>query len=201
MGNDFALWLLGFVERADVNVTVKVQRPKIVDILCIDSATFGTGKGERRFKSEQKLANLFVFVASDGPVPTAKVVKGLVRHQRYRCPRQHWADKLPNSEALTDKLLTKKSETMDRTRIFYSHKFVVGEADYKIGEFYCNWARSPQYTSGFSYLVESCDSDVLLVTLGFHEEKCFFVRPEGDCYDVGTAASYGHRSWLSAIAL
>ena len=182
MGNDFAMWLLDFVKRADVKVTVKVQRPKIVDILCIDSATFGIGKGERRFKSKQKLANLFVFVASDGPVPTAKVVKGLVRHQRYRCPGQHWADKLPNSEARTDKLLTKKSETMGHTGIIYSHKFVVGEADYKIGEFYCNWARSPQYTSGFSYLVESRDSDVLLVTLGFHEEKCFLVCGK-KCYD------------------
>ena len=75
-------------------------------------------------------------------------------------------------------------KSLGHTRIVYSHKFVIGEADYKIGEFYCNWARSPSYTSGLTYLVESCDSDVFLVTLGFHEENCFFVQ-SGKCYDVG----------------
>ena len=181
MGNDFALWLLNFAKCGKV----EVPRPEIVDIFCIDWANFRSENVADLFKNGQKLANLFVFVASDGPLPTAKVLKLFKEHKASRFPGQCWADKLPDSEALTDKLLTEKSKTMGHTRIIYSHKFVIGEADYKIGEFYCNWARSPQYTSGFSYLVESCDSDVLLVTLGFHEEKCFFVRPEGDCYDVG----------------
>ena len=180
MGNGLGRWFLGYLRAAGV----AVARPKNVDILCIDAATFDCEDARDLFKKQQNLANKFIFVAADGPVTTAKVLKGLTLKGRLRFPGQSWAEKLPNAEAPLDVLLTEKSKELAHTRIVYSHKFVIGEADYKIGEFYCNWARSPSYTTGLTYLVESCDSDVLFVTLGFHEAHCFFVLNR-QCFDIG----------------
>ena len=176
MGNDFGLWLVDLTERL---AQVRVALPKSVDILCIDKSRFGSAQTLMKYLAKYPTRK-FVFIASDGPIPTAKVL----RKHGERFQGEKWAQKLPDSEALVDAALTEMSKTMGSTRIVYSHKFVIGEADYKIGEFYCNWARSPSYTPGLTYLVESCDSDVLLVTLGFHEEHCFFVRDEV-CYDLG----------------
>ena len=171
MGNSFAKWFMKFAKE---NFDGEVPRPFSADIVCVGKDQLGSVKVFfRRFGVTSRK---FLFLATDGPASRRK-------SSTRRNSRQTWEASLPNIEEQAEMTITERSKTTDHAMIVYSHQFVMGDHAYKIGEFYWSWARSPSYTPGLTYYVESCDPDVLFVTLGFREKKCVcFV--DGTCYDI-----------------
>ena len=144
------------------------------DILLMDQALVSVKEIEQLIQLYQP--KVFAVIANDGNVPFAKLPGRFDRNGKLKIGvEKDWKWIQPSClDRQRDKLI--KLSQQIPCSIVYSHKFVFGEADYKIGEFYRNWATNVKYRPGLRYVIDSCDSDSLLVALGFHEDECTFVN-------------------------
>lgn len=175
MGNPVIRWLLSKKwARPYFKITPDSPNLGEIDILIVDSAKW---KGLKPLMKEHR-PNVFTFIANDGNVPFAKLPCRLDRSGNLKAGGMDWNGTQPSCLDKKRDKLTKLSKSA-KSRIVWSHQFVFGEADYKIGEFYRNWAANVKYRPNLRYVIKSCDSDCLLVALGFHEADCTFIQELG----------------------